>query len=65
MGFFGQRKSLDELEEENERAELEYSIAQKKQMIKELRNRGGNPSDFKEKGGGINFKKIFDWLKTH
>ena len=65
MGFFGQRKSLDELEEENERAELEYSIAQKKQMIKELKERGGNPNDFKEKGSGINFKKIFDWLKTH
>jgi hypothetical protein len=63
---FQTHKSLEELEEENERQELELSIAQKKALIARLKARGGNPNDFKKgKGKGFSFSAITNWLKTH
>lgn len=62
---FTQHKSMEELEEEDEREEIQLSIAQKKAAILELQRRGGSVNDFREKKGGISFSKLFTWLKTH
>ncbi len=68
MGFnlFGSnKKSMEELQQENERLEVEYSVEEKKAMIRELRQRGQDPQHFKDGKGGINFSKVWAWLKTH
>jgi monomeric isocitrate dehydrogenase len=63
--FLQRKKSMEELEEENEYMDVQLSIAQKKAAIRQLQAKGGQISDFKEKGKGINFKKIIEWIKTH
>lgn len=65
--FFKRPKTVTELEEENERLELEekkanlqFSIAQKKAMSKQLQERGLTAKHF-----GFDWGKIYNWLKTH
>jgi hypothetical protein len=58
------KKSFDELEEEEERKDLELSIAQKEAAIIELKKRGQDPNHFKQ-GGRFNFGSIIKWLRTH
>ena len=63
---FKSQKSLEVLEEENDRQELELSIAQKKALIAKLKARGADPNHFKDgKKKGFNFGAITNWLKTH
>ncbi len=63
---FKSQKSLEELEEENDRQELELSIAQKKALIAKLKARGADPNHFKDgKKGKFNFASITNWLKNH
>ena len=70
---FSREKSLTELEEETElleakdkKAHVEYSLAQKKNAILELKSRGLEPKHFgKEGSGGWDFGRIIQWLKTH
>jgi len=70
--LFKREKSLNELEEETERLEveerkatLEYSIAQKKAMANELNERGLKPSHFGDTKETDTWTKIRKWLATH
>jgi hypothetical protein len=63
--MFTRPKSFEELEETEERREIELSIAQKESLIKQLKAKGGEPNDFKEKKGGFSWSGIIKWLKTH
>lgn len=62
MGVFQEEKSLDELQEENERQSLRYSIEQKRAMIKKIeRERGpGAWKYFSKNGtkGGIDWERL-------
>lgn len=57
--FLQRSKSLEELQEENEKAEVEYSLEQKRAMIRELKKRGVDAKSFGTWGA------IKNWLKTH
>jgi len=59
-GLFKKEKSLAELEEEDEKLEVELSVTQKRQAIAELKKRGLTPKHF-----SFDFKRIINWLKTH
>lgn len=61
-GFFKKEKTLSELEEEDEKLEVELSVTQKRQAIAELKKRGLKPKHF---GNPPDFKRIWNWLKTH
>lgn len=60
MGFLKSEKSLTDLEEENEKLEVELSVAQKRSAIAQLKERGLTPKHF-----GFNWKHILSWLKEH
>lgn len=67
MQLFKKEKTISEIEEEtekeqavNRKLDLELSIAQKQAAIKRLKEHGLTPKDF-----GGNFKRIWNWLKTH
>lgn len=64
---FKSKPTLSELQEEDEYKATELSIAQKKAMIEELNHRGKSWKTFSDNGqkSGINFQKIWAWLKTH
>jgi superfamily I DNA/RNA helicase len=71
LDAFKSKKSLEELEEENdmwakqdEIWEHKLSVREKQQLIKELKNRGQNPDHFKN-GGKFSFSKIKRWLTEH
>lgn len=53
-------KSLEELQEANERADVELSLAQKQAAIKRLKAAGLSGKSF-----GWNWHSIISWLKTH
>ena len=59
----------NELEEEDERLDTEVSIAKKRAMLRELDARAGVGSwkTFSSDGTkkGIDFKRVWHWLKTH
>lgn len=54
------QKTLDELQSENERLEVEYSVEQKRAAIRKLKENGLSPKSF-----GFNWSSIMSWLKTH
>jgi hypothetical protein len=66
---FRREKSLSEMEEEGERLDVEISVMRKKQMLQELKQKGGTGfwKRFSSDGsqGGINFRSVMQWLKTH
>lgn len=66
MGLLTPRKSLQEIEEEtehveaeNRRADMELSLAQKKEAISRLKERGLSPKHFPD------WRSIMQWLRTH
>lgn len=60
----GRRKTMTELEDENEHLEMELSVAQKRQALKELSKRGLSREHFGRDEPGT-WRKIIQWLKTH
>jgi len=67
MPLFQREKSLAELEEDSERGRAEdellgtkLSIAQKREAIRQLKERGLTAKHF-----GFDFGKIIKWLKSH
>ena len=67
MSFLKREKTLAEIEEEtekeqavNRKLDVELSIAQKKAAIQRLKEAGLTPKSF-----GGNWKRIFNWIKTH
>ena len=71
-GLFKRQKSLEELEEENEvleaedkQAGLKLSIAQKRELVKRLKDRGLTPAHFGNTSLTETWTKIIQWLKSH
>ncbi len=63
MPFFGIGKkdlSIEELQEKDEKASIELSLAQKQAAIKRLKEAGLTPKSF-----GGNWSAILRWLRTH
>jgi hypothetical protein len=67
MPFWKSKPSLVELEEETEHLEaenkktsVELSVAQKREAIARLKERGLSPKNF-----SFDFRRILNWLKTH
>jgi hypothetical protein len=56
MRFLSEKKTIDELEEENDRKQLEMSIEEKQSLIAEARRRYG--PDWKK---FLNFHSGMDW----
>ena len=54
------QKTLEEAQQENERLDVELSIAQKRAMLAKLKANGLTTRDF---GGSL--KKAWQWFKTH
>ena len=69
MGLFEHKKSLDELQEEDEQLTSEVSIAEKRALIKKLKLEYGGDAvkDFSDNGkaSGFNFSRALHWLKHH
>lgn len=57
---FQKEKSIDELREEDERVDLQYSIEQKRAAIREAKRRGVDVKSF-----GGNISALIKWIKTH
>jgi hypothetical protein len=66
---FKSKPSLEELQQRDEYASVELSLAKKKALIKELEARGGRDKwkEMSDDGTkkGINFSRIIAWLKSH
>ena len=62
--FMKPKKSLEELEEEEQLIDAEISLLQKQNMRKELRKRGIELDSFKD-NGIVDWRRIKNWLKTH
>jgi len=69
MGFLQNKKSLDELQEEDEQLTTEVSISKKRAIIKRLKEEyGGNYiTAFSDNGkkSGFSWQRALEWLKTH
>jgi len=61
LPFGKQEKSVEELQEENERLELEYSVEEKKLAIAKMKSAGLN---FQRDFGG-SLKSLIQWWRTH
>ena len=60
MPWGGQKKTLEQSQEENEQLEVQLSIEQKKAAIKRLQAAGLTGKSF-----GWNWHSITAWLRTH
>lgn len=58
--LFRRQKSIDELQAENDKVDLELSLAQKQAAIQKLKQAGLTPKDF-----GGRWKEIAAWLRNH
>lgn len=69
MVFHNRKPSLSELEEEQERNEIEIDVLRQRQMMEELNKKGGQGfwKRFSSDGtkNGINWRSVWDWLKAH
>ena len=63
---FKEEETLEQLQEREERVTLQYSIAQKEAMIKQVEARGRQWQQFSDNGkkSGISFEKIRAFLKS-
>jgi PAB1-binding protein PBP1 len=62
---FQQEPTIEELQEREERVQLQLSIAQKEALIKQVEAKGKQWQQFSANGkkSGINFDKIKAWLR--
>jgi hypothetical protein len=62
---FKQEPTVEELQEREERASLELSIAQKQALIQQVEAKGRQWQQFSSNGkkSGVNFDKIRAWLR--
>ena len=67
MSFYNRTRTLDELEEEDERLDTEVSVARKRAMIKQLNMQAGKGSwrMFSDNGkvSGIDWQRVKTWLR--
>jgi hypothetical protein len=54
------KRTLEEVQAENERLDVELSVEQKRAAIKKLKENGLTPKSF-----GGSWQSIIKWLKTH
>ena len=59
MPWGGEKKTLEQAQEENEELEVELSIEQKKAAIRKLKEAGVNPKSF------TSWSAVRDWLRKH
>ena len=69
MGFFKREATLEELEQQDEYLERKLSVQRKRTMLRELEQRGGKNhwKSFSDNGkkSGIQWGKVWAWLKSH
>ncbi len=67
MRIFKSKPTLSELQEEDEYKSVQLSVARKNAMIAELEGKGKHWQDFSDnkKKSGINWSRIWAWLKSH
>lgn len=70
MGFtdiFAQKKSMAEIEEEKEYTDAKISLLERKVILKELKKRDIELSQFRSPGESEQnaLKRAYNWLKTH
>lgn len=58
--LWSKEKTLEELQEEDEKSGVELSIEQKKAALKKLKENNLSGKSF-----GWNWKSIWNWFKTH
>ena len=58
--FLNRQRTLEELQADNERAEVELSVAQKRAAIAKLKENGLTGKSF-----GWDWKRIWVWFKNH
>lgn len=63
--FMKPKKTLEELEEEQQLNEAEISTLRQQVIKKELKKRDQELSSFKDDKGVIDWKRAWNWLKTH
>ena len=63
--FMKPKKSLEELEEEQQLNEAEISTLRQQVIKKELKKRDLELSSFKDDKGIVDWKRAWNWLKTH
>lgn len=64
-GFMKPKKTLEELEEEQQLNEAEISTLRQQVIKKELKKRDQELSSFKDDKGLVDWKRAWNWLKTH
>jgi len=64
-GLFKQNQTLAELEEQDEKLDVELSVAQKRAAIAQLKQRGLSPQHFGDTAKPSTWQRIIDWIKTH
>ena len=64
---FAHKPTLEELQERNEYADQELSLAKKKALMRELEQKGGDWHTMTDNGkkNGISFSRVINWIKTH
>jgi len=63
--FMKPKKTLEELEEEQQTNEAEISVLRQQVIKKELKKRDQELSSFKDDKGLVDWKRAWNWLKTH
>ena len=69
MPLFKRERTLTEIQDEDERLEAEIPVAKKRALLAQLTARAGKGSwkPFSSNGtlGGVDWKRVWIWLKTH
>lgn len=65
MTFFKPKKSLEELEEQQQVNQAEISVMQQEVIKKELKKRNQELSSFKGDNGIVDWRRAWNWIKTH
>ena len=65
MEYLRPKKTLDELQEEKERQDIEISLEQQRILKKQLEAKGVSLDEFKGTHGKPVWSRVVNWLKNH
>lgn len=65
MDYLRPKKTIDELQEESERNNIELTIAQQRYLKKQLEAKGASLDTFKNEHGQPMWARVKNWLKNH
>lgn len=65
MEYLRPKKTLDELQDEKERQDLELSLEQQRVLRKQLEAKGASLDAFKNEHGQTMWSRVINWLKNH